>query len=144
MKVSCDVVKDLLPLYHDNVCSIDSCRLIEEHIEKCEECKNELEAYDIEIKGVNNIDEVGLLKGISKKWKRDKKTSFLKGIATISSVGSILSIILYNLNGSYVDENGYLVEAFGFIPLAYFFGLIFLISVIILVVKRITERNSII
>lgn len=140
MKVSCDVVKDLLPLYHDNVCSIDSCRLIEEHIEKCEECKNELEAYDIEIKGVNNIDEVGLLKGISKKWKRDKKTSFLKGIATISSVGSILSIILYNLNGSYVDENGYLVEAFGFIPLAYFFGLISLISVIILVVKSISEK----
>lgn len=94
----------------------------------------------MDIKGVNNIDQVGPLKGISKKWKRDKKTSFLKGIATISSVGSILSIILYNINGSYVDENGYLVEAFGFIPLAYFFGLIALVSVIILIVKRITER----
>lgn len=140
MKVSCDVVKDLLPLYHDNVCSIDSRKLIEEHIDKCEECKNELEAYDIEIKGVNNMDKIEPLKGISKKWKRDKKTSFLKGIATISSVGSILSIILYNLNGSYVDENGYLVEAFGFIPLAYFFGLIALVSVIILIVKRITEK----
>ena len=140
MKVSCDVVKDLLPLYHDNVCSIDSCNLIEEHIDQCEECKNELEAYDIEIKGVNNIDKIEPLKGISKKWKRDKKTSFLKGIAIISSIGSVLSIILYNLNGSYVDENGYLVEAFGFIPLAYFFGLTALVSVIILIIKRISER----
>jgi len=143
MKVSCDVVKDLLPLYHDNVCSIDSCRLIEEHIDKCEECKNELEAYDIEIKGLNNMDKLEPLRGISKKWKRDKKTSFLKGMAIISSVGSILSIILYNLNGSYVDENGYLVEAFGFIPLAYFFGLIALVSVIILIVKRITGWKNI-
>lgn len=42
MKISCDIIKDLLPLYHDNVCSTDSRKLIEEHLENCEECKSEL------------------------------------------------------------------------------------------------------
>lgn len=141
MKISCDIIRDLLPLYHDDVCSTDSCKLIEEHIDKCKECKVELTKYDIEIKGVNNMEEVKSLKGISKKWKEDKKTAFLKGMAVVSIIGCILSIIIYNINGSYVDENGYLVESFGFIPLAYLFGLIALVSGIVLMVSTIV-RNS--
>ena len=31
-KVSCEIVKDMLPLYYDNVCSDDSKRMVEEHL----------------------------------------------------------------------------------------------------------------
>ena len=42
MKVTCNVIKDVLPLYIENMLSIDSCTMVEEHIEQCQECKNYL------------------------------------------------------------------------------------------------------
>lgn len=36
---SCDVIQDLLPLYIDNCCSAASRKLVEEHLEQCEDCK---------------------------------------------------------------------------------------------------------
>ena len=46
MNISCDIIKDLLPLYHDEVCSDDSKTMIEEHLSHCENCRNELAAMD--------------------------------------------------------------------------------------------------
>lgn len=43
MKVTCNVIKDVLPLYLENMLSDDSCMMVEEHIEQCQECKNYLE-----------------------------------------------------------------------------------------------------
>lgn len=43
MKVSCDVIRDLLPLYAENLASKDTCALLEEHLEGCPGCKAELE-----------------------------------------------------------------------------------------------------
>ncbi|MBS4537390.1 zf-HC2 domain-containing protein [Clostridium sp. D2Q-11] len=40
MKVTCNVIKDVLPLYLENMLSDDSCIMVEEHIEQCQECKN--------------------------------------------------------------------------------------------------------
>ena len=42
-KISCEVIKDMLPLYYDNVCSDDSKRMVEEHLSYCDNCKMELE-----------------------------------------------------------------------------------------------------
>lgn len=44
MKVTCDVIKDLLPLYVENLASEDTKRLIEEHVKSCTGCKKELES----------------------------------------------------------------------------------------------------
>lgn len=43
MKVTCDIVKDILPLYVEGIVSDDTCKLVEEHIISCEDCKSELE-----------------------------------------------------------------------------------------------------
>lgn len=37
-KLSCEVIKDLLPSYIDDICSKDSKELIEEHISECGDC----------------------------------------------------------------------------------------------------------
>ncbi|WP_026478718.1 zf-HC2 domain-containing protein [Alkaliphilus transvaalensis] len=42
MKATCNVIKDVLPLYLENMLSDDSCTMVEEHIEQCQECKNYL------------------------------------------------------------------------------------------------------
>ena len=44
----CTVVRDLLPLYHDGVVSSGTGELIEEHLEGCESCRNELNGIRVE------------------------------------------------------------------------------------------------
>ena len=38
MKNSCDVIRDLLPLYADDACSQDSRKMVEEHLAECADC----------------------------------------------------------------------------------------------------------
>ncbi len=40
MKLECDIVKDLLPLYVEHLTSQTSSAAVEEHLETCETCKN--------------------------------------------------------------------------------------------------------
>lgn len=37
--VSCEVIRDLLPLYVDQICSEESRKLVEEHLDTCRECR---------------------------------------------------------------------------------------------------------
>lgn len=39
MKYPCGIIQDLLPLYHDGVCSQESRQIIEAHLEECSDCK---------------------------------------------------------------------------------------------------------
>ena len=41
--ISCDVIRDLIPLYIDDICSEQSKRLIEDHIDECENCRKALD-----------------------------------------------------------------------------------------------------
>ena len=38
MKYNCEMIRDLLPLYVDQVCSPTSARMVEEHIRECNAC----------------------------------------------------------------------------------------------------------
>ena len=42
MKTDCDVIRDLLPLYADDVCSKESRALVDEHLQECPDCLEEL------------------------------------------------------------------------------------------------------
>lgn len=42
MKIDCDVVRDLLPLYADDACSGKSCEMVEEHLQECPDCRDYL------------------------------------------------------------------------------------------------------
>ena len=39
MKFECGLIRDLLPLYHDGVCSAESKRAVIDHLSECEECR---------------------------------------------------------------------------------------------------------
>jgi len=39
MNISCEIIRDLLPLYVDDVCSDDSRELVEHHLRDCESCR---------------------------------------------------------------------------------------------------------
>lgn len=42
MKVTCEIVEDLLPLYVDNVCSNQSKQAVETHLQECEKCRMQI------------------------------------------------------------------------------------------------------
>lgn len=44
MKLSCEIIQDLLPLYVDNACSPDSRKAVEEHLAQCSACSRNLQA----------------------------------------------------------------------------------------------------
>ncbi|MBE5966115.1 MAG: zf-HC2 domain-containing protein [Lachnospiraceae bacterium] len=46
MKITCNVIKDLLPLYVENIASDDTRILVEEHINSCNSCKKELDKFN--------------------------------------------------------------------------------------------------
>lgn len=97
MNISCEIIKDLLPLYHDDVCSEDSKKAVEEHFEHCERCRDELRAMDSELPITNrteNLSEAEAVKKLSKHWKKGMIKSVLKGaFFTLVTVIVILLII---------------------------------------------------
>ena len=50
MKYECDIVKDLMPLYIDDLLSENSKKIVENHINSCESCKNYYDKLSSEIK----------------------------------------------------------------------------------------------
>lgn len=42
MKISCNIIRDILPLYAEDMVSMDTKELVEEHLGKCESCSMEL------------------------------------------------------------------------------------------------------
>lgn len=48
MKISCNIIEDLLPLYVDDMVSEDSRQLVEEHLKECTTCQKMMEdMYEI-------------------------------------------------------------------------------------------------
>ena len=56
MKTSCSVIQDLLPLYAEDLAGEDSRKLVEEHLEGCENCKQTLEELK-EVKPVTALTD---------------------------------------------------------------------------------------
>lgn len=54
MKLSCDIVQDLLPLYEDEVCSPGSRAAVEAHLQTCESCRE----YRESVKKMPEVDTV--------------------------------------------------------------------------------------
>ena len=41
-ETNCDVIRDLLPLYEDNVVSEETAQMVREHLKDCPACREEL------------------------------------------------------------------------------------------------------
>lgn len=99
MRISCEIIKDLLPLYHDGVCSNDSKTMVEEHLANCESCKAELQAMDDELPINNteqNLNEAESVKKLSRRWKKGMRKSLLKGILTTILIIALVALVLYS------------------------------------------------
>lgn len=98
MEISCEVIKDLLPLYQDGICSDESRKIVEEHLQSCDECRELLDNMNQKIDVSGNMDryeEIADLKKLSKKWNRKMMLSMLKGAFSALIIVAIVFIIVY-------------------------------------------------
>ena len=91
MKLSCNVIRDLLPLYRDGVCADETRTLVEEHLAGCASCRAELAALDAPLAQMAEEQrEVRALDGVAKTWRRGKLRAFLKGCAVTALLCAVL------------------------------------------------------
>ena len=82
-KLDCDIVSDLLPLYHDGVVKKTTAEAIKEHLESCDACRQEYEAL------FSDLDlEVGEVH--TKKRFSDMMKSFKRKRLIVSAVAVVL------------------------------------------------------
>ena len=80
MKITCEIIRDLLPLYYDEVCSEDSRKLVEAHLDSCAECRKELEYMSGELTHNEEIEKERIIKSSSRALKRIKIEHIIIGI----------------------------------------------------------------
>lgn len=96
VKLSCEIIKDLLPLYVDGDVSEESKNLIETHFVECNNCRELADQMQLNIKKEQetNLVEFESLNNLSKKWNRKLFFSMLKGIlSTLAFVLLTLAVI---------------------------------------------------
>lgn len=81
----CEVVKDLLPLYHDGVVSSDTGIMIEAHLNHCEKCRAELNI-------ICNGDKIE--KGIIEYNEKSSFSAFRNGVSAIKRKGTIRGVLI--------------------------------------------------
>lgn len=78
MKLPCEMIQDLLPLYHDGVCSQVSKTLVTEHLKECPDCANAMQNLKSELQMPKlDADETKPLKTIKRRWQ---KKTWLAGL----------------------------------------------------------------
>ncbi len=97
-EANCNVIKDILPLYADNVVSNDTKSFVENHIAKCDICKNELAIYNEELKkeSINHTakEDIALIEIFGQSFKRKK---LISSIISSSIIALILITAFYHL-----------------------------------------------
>ena len=99
MKNKCNIIRDILPLYVEDMVSADTSAFVEEHLEKCAECRAELEdmkkSNGLEKNNVSVEDEFMPLKAFKKKWYRQLNLIMIVCVlatAFITGIGAYLSL----------------------------------------------------
>lgn len=68
MSKKCELIKDLLPLYADNVCTEESRKTVAEHLASCVRCRSELNKMQTEINITEKAEQdISIIKKIKRK-----------------------------------------------------------------------------
>lgn len=95
LKITCHVVLDLIPLVKDGVASSDSVKIVEEHIEDCECCREEFETFESTSIEDSNVKDEKIIFDI-------KRSIFITQII-ILLVGAIGGIAMTNTMGMFYN-----------------------------------------
>lgn len=95
MKLTCNIIEDIMPLVAEDLASDDTVRLVEDHIESCPRCKKEyteLKSSKINHNSINKTEAIPL-ESIKRKLKiRNIYIGFLSSL-----IICLLSILIINI-----------------------------------------------
>ncbi len=95
MNNKCDIIKDLLPLYAENMCSDDSRQAVAEHIAECESCRNELKKINTDV-AIQADSDVSMFKRIKKRARIEKVVISIVSIVFVLSALWFAQFFLIN------------------------------------------------
>ncbi len=102
MKNKCNIVKDILPLYLEDMISEDTRKFVDSHIDHCDKCKEELES--LKSNNTNNElegeDSIKALKKI--------KFDILKKQIVTAIISALIPTIIITLSVAYLTAPKYL------------------------------------
>ena len=93
MKISCDIILDLIPLVTDNVASEKTKDLVYTHIGNCESCRKEFESYSIPVQ--YEIDDKKIMSSI-------RRRIFITKLALLIA-GAVVGVALTNSFGMFYN-----------------------------------------
>lgn len=101
MKNNCEIIRDLLPLYCDGVCSEASKKAVEEHIEECAPCKavyrDLSKEADIPLINANEEkDKAKVLKSVKKKIILKRIIAVVVAVVIAASGGLLAAKMLFD------------------------------------------------
>ena len=100
--ITCEVIRDLMPLYVDDVLSSDSKTLVEEHLETCEDCTDYYHALkepEGDYKQMRKSDEKAAFKRIKGTLKKKRLITILVTAVCIAALG--FGLFYGRRNGGY-------------------------------------------
>lgn len=95
MKVSCDIITDLIPLVKDKIASGDSQAAVLKHVETCDSCRAELEMFPELPASSRDIDDKKLISNL-------KRNIFMTQI-TVLLIGAVVGIALTDTMGMFYN-----------------------------------------
>ena len=117
MDISCDIIRDLLPLYVEDMASTDSRALVYEHLQQCEDCANVLNG--MKKKTSVHLDTAAeSLNKVKKIIRRRRLISVMAAVLTLLTLASFTITYLFApfqltmeqaLDDFYIREDGAVV-----------------------------------
>lgn len=117
MRNECNIIRDILPLYMEEMVSEDTVSFVEEHLDGCKECRAELEAMKqdsgfeklYEKRSDDSINDILPLKALKKKMRKRKILTIL---TSALSMGIVLFSIFFFLviHGVRADSDKFSLE----------------------------------
>lgn len=95
-KLNCNVVRDILPLYADEVVCEDTRELVDEHLGECEDCCGELSAMREKVVIPVQSNGAETMKKVKNKWGR---MQLWKGFGIALGIVAVLTGVLFYLYG---------------------------------------------
>ena len=117
MKISCNVIRDLLPLYAEDLASEDTRSLVDEHLCDCEDCAKALNSMEKKPPAIVETAAESLNK-VKRLIRRRRLVSVLAAVLTVISVAAAVFTYLFTpfqltmeqaLDDFYVREDGAVV-----------------------------------
>ena len=96
-KISCNIIKDILPLYLDGVVSDDTRQMVEEHLRTCDQCREEAVTLkqDVVLPASKSVRlaETKVVKGLKRKLFRKK--FLISAVSVIITIAILAGIFFY-------------------------------------------------